>query len=151
MEKNENKKPSRRKIICKQKTRVHQAFRDLTLAKNIYKKYENTGMWSDKALPPANNVFNDYQNAPETLTEYYNKITEGANAFVSLGSEIVSRFQNPLSLLEFLSKEENRPEAEKMGLVPPSSPIPPKLDASNGSVGTVTEGQVPPTVTVGEK
>lgn len=148
MSEQQPKKPSRRKIICKQKTRVQQAFRDLTLAKNIYKKYEHTGMWSEKALPPAqiDKAYNDYTNAPETLTEYYNKISEGANAFFSLGSEIVSRFQNPLSLLEFLSNEENRSEAEKMGLVPPSSPTPPNLTGVNGSVGTVAPDQVPPTV-----
>jgi len=142
------KKPSRRKIICKQKTKVQQAFRDLTLAKNIYKKYENTGMWSDKPLSNANTITNDVSNAPD-LQEYYNKITQGANAFVSLGSEIVSRFQNPLSLLDFLSKEENRAEAQKLGLLPPTSLVSPQnLTQVTGL--PVTEGQVPPTGPVGE-
>jgi len=143
-------KPSRRKIICTQKTKTQQAFRDLTLAKNIYKKYENTGMWSDKPLSMPNTITNDVSNAPD-LQEYYNKITQGANAFVSLGSEIVSRFQNPLSLLDFLSKEENRAEAQKLGLVPPQALVPPlNLTGVNG-VNTVAPDQVPPTVLVGEK
>jgi len=141
------KKPSRRKIICKQKTKTQQAFRDLTLAKNIYKKYEHTGMWSDKPLSQPNLITNDATNIPD-FQEYHNKLTETAQSFLSLGQEIVSTFQNPLNLLNFLSEEKNRPMAEKLGLVPPSSP-PQNLTGVNGELA-VAPVQVPPTVPVGE-
>jgi len=133
-------------IVCNPKNnKVQQAFGPFTLAKNIYKKYENTGMWSERPLGQPQLIETDVTNIPD-FQEFHNIQTQANNAFNALGQNIVQRFKNPNALINFLEKEENRFEAEKLGLV--NKTMPPQ-NLGNPTLGG--DAQVPPVVPTGEK
>lgn len=69
----------------------------------------------------------------DSFLEMQIKSREGEESFMALPSKIRDRFQNsPQMLLEFLSDDKNRPEAEKLGLLKKV-----ELSPESPAVGTV--------------
>lgn len=78
------------------------------------------------------------------------RVKEAQRGFMALPAKVRSRFGNdPGAMLEFLEDEDNRPEAEKLGLVPGTVPIPkPKDDQVEAP--KPKEGEEPPGIQGGE-
>lgn len=140
-----NKKPSRLKVVCTQKTKTQQAHRDQSLAKNICLKYQQTGTWSDRLLSEPNQTLQNTIDTPD-YQEYHNLITQASNAFFALPQQIVSRFIEPINLINYLNDEKNHAEAQKLGLLPPTAIPPQTSSVSNGFEETVKTEEVPTVV-----
>jgi len=97
--------------------KTQQQYKDETNPNRIVQRYVNTG-----ELPHGNNsqpLYIDHTQF-EDYTIMLNKTTELQQQFMKLHPRIRARFSNqPAELLAFLENPENRPEAEKMGLVKP--------------------------------
>lgn len=104
---------------------------------NIMDKYRKTG-----TLPVATGkpLFGDFSNGMEFADAQMN-IIRAQEEFDELPANIRSKFNNnPADLLDFVADEENRDEAEKLGLIPhenkkkvpePSKPEEPVKTAKN--------------------
>lgn len=96
-------------------SKVQQQYRDETNVSTIVNKFLKTGQ-----LPLGTNqqpIYIDH-NQYGDFTEMLNQVTEVQQNFAKLPSSIRNRFQNkPAKLLEFLQHEENRKEAEALGLI----------------------------------
>lgn len=74
-------------------------------------------VYGDLPNGKGNGVYTDVSQMPDYHTCLL-KVKAADAAFAALPSHVRKRFDNkPLALVEFLSKEENRAEAEKLGLV----------------------------------
>nr|WAE43468.1 MAG: internal scaffolding protein [Microviridae sp.] len=80
----------------------------------IIARYHKTGVLPERAGQP---FFGNFTNGTD-FTERQNEIAEANAAFNMLPGWVRKRFQNnPANLLQFLSDEENRDEAIKLGLI----------------------------------
>lgn len=71
------------------------------------------------AKPP---LFGDFRNAP-TFVEANQMILAAEDAFLALPAKVRERFQNdPAKLIDFLQDDENKLEAEKLGLIDKATP-----------------------------
>lgn len=87
----------------------------------ILDTYKRTGqlpsMTAGGSFVARNPQFGDFSNATDFTTVRY-MLDEAERQFMSLPAHIRKRFDNnPQLLIEFLSNEENRSEAEKLGLI----------------------------------
>lgn len=75
-----------------------------------------------------------------------NRITRMNSEFMALPSDIRARFGNsPARLADFLANEENRPEAEKLGFIPPKqAPEPSFADQVAEGVAKALKASQPP-------
>jgi len=95
---------------------TQQQFLEETKTTNIISKYRRTGMIPIRNGQP---FYGDFSGAEDFHTAQ-NKLLQANQMFMLLPAEIRDRFKNdPGNLLEFLAHEENRPEAEKLGILPP--------------------------------
>lgn len=101
-------------LACKDETRTQQQFLEESNINYIAEKFMRTGIVAQVPFMPTGGDFEgifDFQSAMNT-------INLAKNEFMELPAKIRSRFENdPGKLIEFLSDEENRYEAEKLGLV----------------------------------
>lgn len=88
-----------------------------------------------QGLPPPSNAgfFGDFTNIDFAAMQ--NTVCKAVEGFNALPSKIRARFQNdPAQLIEFVQDEENRIEAQKLGLIPipeEKEPVAPVQDQSN--------------------
>jgi phage internal scaffolding protein len=89
--------------------------------------YQRTGILGDPLNPGTDApMFGDFSNVQD-FQKAQNAIIEANRAFMSLPSDVREKFNNdPGKLIEFLSNEDNRDEAIKLGLVkePPAPAAP---------------------------
>lgn len=101
---------------CPEPTRAQQQFKDETDINVIMKRFGVTGELPTHVrpvLPDEYDEIGDYASAMNT-------IRRADEAFMQMPSGVRARFQNnPQVFTEFFAREENRTEAEKMGLVLP--------------------------------
>lgn len=82
--------------------------------------------------------YGDAVDTPQDLLTAYEVIQRAESQFAGLPSAVRDKFANsPLKLLEFVSDEKNRPEAEKLGILrpksdPPADPKPPVTPEGQG-------------------
>lgn len=104
-----------------EKTRTQQQFKEETDINTIMRKFGVTGELPQNVrmvLPDEYEDIGSYEDA-------MNAIRRADEAFMQMPSGVRSRFQNnPHLFTEFFSREENRLEAEKMGLVIPKPKAP---------------------------
>lgn len=116
--------------ICKEETRTQQHFKDECDINKIMERFGVTGTVPQKIRPVMQEEFEeifDFQTAMNT-------VRRAQEAFMMLPSGIRARFQNnPHLFTEYFSHEENRPEAERMGLVIPKPPKAPEAPPEPGS------------------
>lgn len=101
-------------IFNKGETRTQQHFQNEVNINTIVRKYQSTGMLPQiNGMPPQYGDFTglDFR-AAQT------KIAEATQSFAQLPANLRKRFQNdPAQLVDFIGNEDNRAEAEKLGLV----------------------------------
>jgi len=97
-------------------SKVQQQHLDDCLVPNIVKRYNQGEMPRGSNRPP---MYLDHTKIGD-YTEMLARVTEVQQKFAGLPAKLRARFSNkPANLLEFLGDEENRDEAEKLGLIPP--------------------------------
>lgn len=108
-------------LHCKDKTLAQQQFREESDINTIVERFGLTG-----EIPMAQRQANygdftgvfDYQTA-------MNQVVLARESFMQLPAKVRARFHNdPQELIQFLEDDENRPEAEKLGIVKPREPAP---------------------------
>lgn len=110
-------------LDCKDKSLAQQHFRDEVDINTIVERFGLTGMLPQVTALPQSGDFTgifDFQSA-------LNTVRLAQEQFMALPAKMRARFHNnPQELLVFLEDDENRPEAEKLGLVKPvEKPTPP--------------------------
>lgn len=106
-------------LSCLEPTLTKQAFAEECDINTIVRNFGLTGELPGNFKEPQYGDFSgifDYQSA-------LNAVIAADESFMMLPADIRARFHHsPQALLEFVSREENRDEAIKLGLVIPSSP-----------------------------
>ena len=101
-------------LICPELTLAQQNFKDECDINYIVRQFGLTGELPGKPLSPQYGDFTgvlDYHSA-------VNAVLAAEDGFMELPAQLRSRFNNdPAVLIDFLSNEENREEATKLGLV----------------------------------
>lgn len=107
-------------LVCPEDSLTQQSFKDDADINVMLERFRVTGQMPQGLHLPSYGDFNgisDYRSAVEAI-----RVAD--NAFMDLPANIRQRFDNdPQKYLEFFADEKNRPEAERLGLVPP--PLPP--------------------------
>jgi len=117
-------------LHCEDASLAQQQFKDETDINNILRQFNITGQLPDTPLSPKYGDFSgisDYKTALD-------RVIAADEEFMSLPATLRARFDNDAAnLIEFLENDQNRSEAEKLGLVDPKedlSSVPP-VEASN--------------------
>lgn len=109
-----------RKFFTEGTGRTKQSFRDECNIQTILKKYQQ-GLPIDTGSLQGEQ-FGDFTNMGD-FTTAQRRIRVAQESFQALPSKIRSRFHNePGELLDFMNDEENREEAQRMGLIPTPEP-----------------------------
>jgi phage internal scaffolding protein len=119
-------------LHCEDATLAQQQFKDECDINNIMHKFGMTGL-----LPqaPLEATYGDFSGVYDYHTAM-NAIIASQEQFEALPATLRSRFANdPANLIEFMSDESNRPEAEKLGLINPNTVISTPVE--------ITEAQLP--------
>jgi phage internal scaffolding protein len=116
-------------LVCSEPTLAQQHARDECDINTIVRRFGLTGELPNNVRVPRYGDFtavSDYQTA-------MNMVIEANEAFMQLPAEVRSRFNNdPGALVDFISDDSNRAEAEKLGLVTGSSSEPVSNPAPEG-------------------
>lgn len=108
-------------LSCPEPTLAQQHAREETDINTIVRRFGLTGELPNNVRVPRYGDFtavSDYQTA-------MNMVMEANQAFMQLPADVRSRFNNdPGALVDFMSDDSNRAEAEKLGLVVGSSSEP---------------------------
>lgn len=97
-------------------SRTQQHFKKECDVNSIMEKYRKTGMMTHvRSTSPSVGDFSAYGDFKTNL----DLVRNAADEFAALPAHIRKRFNNdPANLIEFVYNDENREEAEKLGLVP---------------------------------
>lgn len=103
-------------LACEEPSLAQQQFRDECDINTILKRFNITGELPNSTLSP---MYGDFTGISDYKTAI-DRVMAAEEEFLTLPAQIRARFDNdPAKLIEFLENEENRPEAEKLGLVDP--------------------------------
>jgi phage internal scaffolding protein len=101
-------------LHCEDASLAQQHFKEECDINTILQKFNITGLLPENSLSPRYGDFTgigDYHTA-------MNRVFAVQEEFEALPAQIRARFNNdPANLIEFLDNSDNRPEAEKLGLV----------------------------------
>lgn len=107
-------------LACEEPSLAQQQFRDECDINTILKRFNITGELPNAPLSPRYGDFTgigDYKTALD-------RVMAAHDEFESLPALVRARFDNdPAKLIEFLDNDENRLEAEKLGLVEPKQTL----------------------------
>ena len=107
-------------LCCEEPSLAQQQFKDETDINNILRQFNITGQLPNSTLSPRYGDFtgiSDYKTALD-------RVIAADEEFMNLPATIRARFNNDAAeLIQFLDNEENRAEAEKLGLVEPKQEI----------------------------
>lgn len=106
-------------------TLTQQQFKEECDVNNIIAKYTQTGSITHVRNAQAG-VYADLTNIPD-LQEARHIVMRAESAFAEIPAHVRARFgHDPQNMIEFLSKDENREEAIKLGLINKPTPPPPQ-------------------------
>ena len=101
-------------LHCEDATLAQQHFKDECDINNILRQFNVTGLLPEAPLSPR---YGDFSG----ITDYHtamNAVIAAEDGFMALPADLRARLQNdPAQLIDFLSDENNRSEAEKLGLL----------------------------------
>ena len=101
-------------LHCEDASLTQQHFKDETDINNILRQFNITGLLPEQPLSPRYGDFTgigDYHGA-------LNAVIAAEDQFMALPANLRARFENdPAQLIDFLNDENNRSEAEKLGLL----------------------------------
>lgn len=101
-------------LYCEDPSRAQQHQKEETDINNIVRKYMQTGELPVHNMPPLRDDFG----AVESMQDAMDLIVAAKDAFMQQPADVRSRFHNdPAEFVEFCSKEENRGDMIKMGLM----------------------------------
>ena len=107
-------------VACEEPSLAQQQFRDECDINNILRQFNITGQLPDTPLSPKYGDFtgiSDYKTALD-------RVIAADEEFMNLPAALRARFDNePANLIEFLENEQNRLEAEKLGLLEPKEDL----------------------------
>jgi phage internal scaffolding protein len=107
-------------IACEDASLAQQQFKDECDINNILRQFNITGQLPNAPLSPRYGDFtgiSDYKTALD-------RVIAADEEFMNLPATLRARFDNDAAnLIEFLDNDENRLEAEKLGLVEPKQTI----------------------------
>lgn len=121
-------------LECKDPSLAQQQFKDDVDINVLLERFKVTGVMPQGVVMPSYGDFSavmDFRSAQEALRR-------ARDSFMELPAKLRARFDNdPQLLMEFLSDESNRAEAERLGLVP--------AKPSDSGSGAAAPGQPPVT------
>jgi len=101
-------------LACEEPSLAQQHFKEECDINTILQRFSITGILPEAPLSPR---YGDFSGISDYHTAL-NRVIAAQDEFESLPAQIRARFQNdPAQLIEFLSNENNRAEAEELGLV----------------------------------
>lgn len=107
-------------LACEEPTLAQQQFKDECDINNILRQFNITGQLPNAPLSPKYGDFSgisDYKTALD-------RVIAADEEFMNLPATLRARFDNDAqNLIEFLDNDENRAEAEKLGLVDPKEDL----------------------------
>lgn len=116
-----NKAGDEDSIMCMDPSRTQQHFRDEVDINTLVERFKLTGEMPQLEQLPS---FQDFQGIFDYQTAM-NAVVAARETFQSLPAKLRARFHNqPQEFIEFFDDPENRPEAEKLGLVDKPAPKP---------------------------
>lgn len=101
-------------LKCLQPSMTEQHHKNACDVNYILEVFNRTGQ-----LPaPTQGIYDDVSNRPDNLLDCMNVVREANELFMSIPSDIRAKFNNdPVVLLDWISRAENREEAENIGLL----------------------------------
>lgn len=103
-------------LKCLDESKTKQSFKEETDINTIVRNFGLTGELPNRNMRPPQ--YGDYSEVVDFKTAM-DAVAAADQAFMQLPAQMRKRFGNdPQELLEFLENDENRAEAEKLGLVP---------------------------------
>ncbi len=103
-----------------------QSFKKETDINNIMAKFVKTGIITPEALTKRQETFADVSQIGD-FQQCQNQIRQAQTAFMTLGPQIRSRFDNePSKLLDFMKDPENLAEAIELGIITKPEETPPE-------------------------
>ena len=107
-------------VACEEPSLAQQQFKDECDINNILRQFNITGQLPDSTLSPKYGDFtgiSDYKTALD-------RVISADEEFMNLPATLRARFDNDaFNLIEFLENDENRLEAEKLGLIEPKQDL----------------------------
>lgn len=107
-------------VACEEPSLAQQQFKDECDINNILRQFNITGQLPDQPLSPKYGDFSgisDYKTALD-------RVIAADEEFMNLPATLRARFDNDAAnLISFLDNEENRLEAEKLGLLEPKQDL----------------------------
>lgn len=101
-------------LACEEPSLAQQHFKEECDINTILQKFNITGLLPESPISPR---FGDFTGIGDYHTAL-NRVIAAQDEFEALPAQIRARFNNdPAQLIEFLDNENNRPEAEELGLV----------------------------------
>jgi phage internal scaffolding protein len=101
-------------LACEEPSLAQQHFKEECDINTILQKFSITGILPEVPLSPR---YGDFSGISDYHTAL-NRVIAAQDEFEALPAQIRARFNNdPAQLIEFLQNENNRPEAEELGLV----------------------------------
>lgn len=114
-------------LTCSDPSLTQQQFKDETDINTIVDTFMKTGVLPDPVALPQ---YVDLTTGVFDYKEAMNMIRQADEAFMTMDAKVRARFHNsPHEFLEFFADPANRPEAERLGLIVPSS-VQPAVAAS---------------------
>jgi phage internal scaffolding protein len=121
-------------LVCLEPTMAQQHFKDECDINFVLKNFGIEGLTQNR-LEPRYGDFSDVVDYHSAL----NAVIAAEDGFMALSANIRTRFQNdPAQLIDFLENPANREEAESLGLVTKSEPVPVGLLDPTGTGDTKT-------------
>lgn len=118
-------------LSCGDPSRAAQSMAEEADINTIVKRFGLTGKLPENVRMPQYGDFTGIGTYQEAL----NAVIAADDAFMKMPANIRERFHNnPAAFVDFCFKEENRAEAQKMGLVAPRATPEPVLDVPEGAV-----------------
>lgn len=118
-------------LACKDESKTKQSFKEECDINIIVERFGITYQMPAGVVAPTHQDFSEVEDFQSAM----NAIAKSREAFEQLPAEVRYRFHNnPAEFVDFCSDQNNRPEAEKLGLVLPKTP-------QTVSVGPVTSSE----------
>lgn len=120
-------------LHCEDATLAQQQFKDECDINNIMEKFGMTGLIPQTPLEPKYGDFSGVSDYHSAL----NAIIAASEQFDALPAQLRSRFDNdPANLIDFMSNEDNRDEAVKLGLVDPNPVVSTPVETTEAQLPT---------------
>lgn len=128
-------------LRCEDDTLAQQSFKDECDINTIVRRFGVTGQHPSGVRMP---TYGDFTNVVD-FHSAMNAVAQAKESFDAMPAEVRARFNNdPAQFVEFCSKEENKDEAVKLGLVDPAAVAAPGGTAVASGTGATSAGSTEP-------